>query len=301
MTSSNFSTPSFQKKDDSIQIVIKDSPSTNNKDNNDNNDNNGNNDDKNSFDSKDSSFISNNSGPIVKEPDTLLEQDIKTIKPYISDHEELTRLFRAVYGLTRIQVRIVEIRYLKLLNKYKNRLIYIDFFHHFSRSYISIGSIAVPALLSIQSPTSNHSVWLFWMTWVISLSVTCLHNFVTIFRFEKKYFGLHTTYEKLKSEGWHYLQLSGRYTGRHGHPEDPAPSIQPTHQNQFILFVHTIERVEHKQIVDEYNGFKGPEKPLIPGMIGSSGLVGSPGVQNRVGQSNVVEPAPNYPLSASSR
>ena len=292
MTSSNFSTPSLEKKDDSIQIVIQDSPSNNNNNNINTND-----------DVKDSITMSDDALFIIKEPDTLAEQDKKKIELYISEHEEITRLFRSLYGLTAVQVRIVELRYLKLLALYKKRIIYIDFFHHFTRSFISLGSIAVPALLSIQSPTATtSSIWLFWLTWVISLSVTCLHNFVTLFRFEKKFFGLHSTFEKLKGEGWHYLQLSGRYTGRHGYPEDPVTTIQPTHQNQFVLFVHTIERVEQKQIADEYNGFKGTEKPVIPGQYGNYGLVGSPEIHNRAGQSTRNEQqVHNYPLSASSR
>ena len=187
------------------------------------------------------------------EPDNLLELDKTEIKPLKSKAEELARIFRALPGLTPVQIRIIELRYLVLLTSYTNRLYYIDFFHHFTRSFVSLGSVAVPALLSIQSPTSLPSVGLFWATWALSLSITCLHNFVTIFRFEKKYFGLHATYEKLQSEGWYYLELSGRYSGTNGFPSNPLHRIRPTHQNQFTLFVHTIEKIQHRQITDEYN------------------------------------------------
>jgi hypothetical protein len=116
---------------------------------------------------------------------------------------------------------------------------------------VSLGSVIVPALLSIQSPTSPSSVGLYWTTWLISLLVTTFHNFITIFRFDKKYFALHTTYEKLQNEGWSYLQLSGRYSGNHG---DPTNHTIPTHKNQFQLFVHTIEKLQMRQISNEYNG-----------------------------------------------
>jgi len=207
------------------------------------------------------------------EPDNLIDLDNKSVTPIKTQNVELTRLFRALPGLTPVQIRILELRYLNLLNIYEKRIRYIDFFHHFTRSFISLGSVAVPALLSIQSPTSPSSVGLYWATWILSLSVTCLHNFVTIFRFEKKYFGLHATYEKLQSEGWYYLQLSGRYSGINGFPHNPPHRIKPTHQNQFSLFVHTIEKIQNKQISDEYNG-KSEEKPptVIPDLTNNPSI-----------------------------
>ena len=100
-------------------------------------------------------------------------------------------------------------------------------------------------MLSIQSPTSDSSVTLYWITWIISVSVTCFHGFVTLFRFDKKYYALHITYEKLKSEGWSYLQLSGRYISQ--------PHQHSTHKNQYSHFVNTIEKIQLKQIGEEYN------------------------------------------------
>jgi len=87
---------------------------------------------------------------------------------------------------------------------------------------------------------------LFWFTWFISLSVTILHNISNIFRFDKKYFGINSTIDKLSSEGWQYLELSGKYTSHHPHP--PA-----THANQYQLFVNTIEKIKGKQSESEFN------------------------------------------------
>jgi hypothetical protein len=101
-------------------------------------------------------------------------------------------------------------------------------------------------------------VSLYWTTWGISLLVTILHNFTTIFRFEKKYFTLHTVTERLKTEGWQYFELSGRYSGHHGHRA-------PTHENQFVYFVNTIEKIRLRQIEDEYSSAKeaGEKQPGI--------------------------------------
>ena len=162
-------------------------------------------------------------------------------------HEELVRLIRSLPGLTSVQIRIIELRYCALLATYSRRLVYIDAFYHASRAFISLGGVAVPAMLSIQSPTSaNPSIGLYWTTWTISLVVTVLHNFTTIFRFDKKFFGIHSVYERLVSEGWQYMELSGRYAGHFG-------KCIPTHANQFLYFMNSIERIKLKQVQDEFN------------------------------------------------
>ena len=209
-------------------------------------------------DEVDSAF-NGNAADIPAEPDNLHDLDTQTITPFKSETEELVRLFRSISTLTPIQIRVIELRYLSLLRAYATRIIYVDFFHHFTRSFVSLGSVIVPALLSIQSPTSPSSVGLYWTTWLISLLVTSFHNLVTIFRFDKKFFAIHNTYERLQTEGWSYIQLSGRYSGH----RPSSPPVVPTHKNQFQLFVHTIEKVQMRQITDEYNG-RADEKQQQP-------------------------------------
>ena len=189
----------------------------------------------------------------VAQPDTLVIQDEKKVKEIQLNFDELARVIRSLPGLTPLQRRIIELRFLFLLRQYHARLFYIDFFYHFSRGFVALGGVLVPALLSIQSQTNNNSVSLYWTTWGISLMVTILHNFTTIFRFEKKYFTLHTVTERLKTEGWQYFELSGRYSGHHGHRA-------PTHENQFVYFVNTIEKIRLRQVEDEYSSAKEGEK-----------------------------------------
>jgi len=187
------------------------------------------------------------------QPDTLNINDSKFVRRIELNLNEMTRITRSLPGLTPVQMRIIELRYLGLLKQYESRLIYIDFFYHFSRAFISLGGVVVPALLSIQSPTSDYSTPLYWTTWAISLMVTILHNFSAIFRFDKKFVGIHSTYERLKGEGWQYFELSGRYSGHHGHGT-------PTHQNQFMYFVNNVEKLRLAQIEEEYTSIKEPDK-----------------------------------------
>lgn len=189
----------------------------------------------------------------TQEITNLDEYDTKDIKLYKNNTKEIVRLLRSITVLTGFQKRVIELRYISLLEEYERRLRYIDPCYHASRLLVSIGSVAVPALLSIQSPTSTFSTPLFWTTWMISLSVTVCHNLTSIFRFDKKYFGIHSTLERLKSEGWQYLELTGNYSGHHGH-------VAPTHANQYVYFLNKIERIKLKQVEEEFNSFKEPEK-----------------------------------------
>jgi hypothetical protein len=186
--------------------------------------------------------------PSINNPNavSIFIQDTQPIELHQKTEEEFIKILRSIQGLTDIQIRIIEVRYLSILRKYRERVKVINIIYHFIRLFVSLGGVAVPALLSIQTPNSPSSVPLFWFTWFISLSVTILHNISNIFRFDKKYFGINSTIDKLSSEGWQYLELSGKYTSHHPHP--PA-----THANQYQLFVNTIEKIKGKQSESEFN------------------------------------------------
>lgn len=195
----------------------------------------------------------------VKEPDSLVQLDQEKITVIDYTLEELTRLFRALKGLTPVQTRLIEVRYVNLIRFYEKRIPNVDRMYHTSRLFISIGGVAVPALLSIQSPSYGNSNWLYWFTWAVSISVTICHNVGTLLRLDKKYFGIHATLERLKTEGIQYLELSGHYSGHHGH----GP---PTHENQYIYFVNSVERIRQRQIEEEYSSAREYEK-IVPGTV----------------------------------
>lgn len=186
--------------------------------------------------------------PIIINPNavTLQSQDGRKITMFKNNDEEFIKILRSLNELSDQQIRIIEVRYLNVLTEYRKRIGLYDFLYHFSRVFISLGGVAVPALLSIQSPGQVSSIALYWFTWIISLAVTIIHNITNIFRFDKKYQGIHTTIEKLHSEGWRYLELSGRYSNHHTQPIS-------THANQYLHFVNTIEKIKNKQIESEYN------------------------------------------------
>ena len=175
--------------------------------------------------------------PIVNNTNvpTLQSQDSSKITIFKNSDDEFVKILRSLSDLTDQQIRIIEVRYLSILNEYKKRIKLYDFLYHFSRIFISLGGVAIPALLSIQSPGQvTTSAGLYWFTWTVSLAVTIAQNLTNIFRFDKKYKGIHITIDKLTKEGWEYLELSGRYAHK---------DLLSTHTNQYLHFVNTVEKI----------------------------------------------------------
>jgi hypothetical protein len=159
-------------------------------------------------------------------------------------------------NLSPLQKTIFQQRFIQVLKSFESRCAFISVLFHMLRILVTVGSLIVPALLSIQySDTSSTTSMkdpesfayeIYWATWVISLLVTTSNGVVSVFKIDKKYFFLHTTMEQLKSEGWQYLELSGRYSGFY------TPKTVPTHENQFIYFCHAVEKIKMHQIEEEY-------------------------------------------------
>ena len=159
-------------------------------------------------------------------------------------------------SLTDPEKTIIQERYIQVVTNFERRCLFLAIFFHTSRIIITVGSLIVPALLSIQyvdtGPSTNitdpgsFAYRVYWSTWVISLFVSICNGLLSVFKIEKKYYFLHTTLEHLRSEGWQYLQLSGHYSGFH------TPNVTPSHSNQFIFFCHFVERIKMKQVEEEY-------------------------------------------------
>ena len=144
----------------------------------------------------------------------------------------------------------VRLRYLELLRTFENRACRYTCMFYLGHLIITVGSLIVPGLLTVQyTATVDNSSQnqIFWLTWAVSLLVTTFNAVLVMFKVDKKYYSLHTTLERLRSEGWQYLELTGRYSGALTHHVVP-----PTHDNQYRFFCHYVEKIKLKQIEDEY-------------------------------------------------
>lgn len=138
-------------------------------------------------------------------------------------------------------------RYVPLLRILRRRAARVSVYFHTLRTVVTVGSLLVPALLSIQNSTvANISVDVYWATWIVSLLVTISNGLQALFKIDKKYYQTNTVMEQLISEGWQYIGLTAKYSGFY------TPKVKPTHENQFVYFCHAIEKIWMRQVEEEY-------------------------------------------------
>lgn len=149
-------------------------------------------------------------------------------------------------GLSNFQKETLKNRYITLTEEFSGRATFFALIFHGGRTIVTVGSLIVPALLSIQntnSITPEEALIFYWATWFVSLFVTMFNAVLTLFKIDKKYYFLHSVLEHLQSEMWQYIYLTGKYEGH---------DIISTHTNQYIRFCTTMERLKMKQVQEEY-------------------------------------------------
>ena len=104
-------------------------------------------------------------------------------------------------------------RYLDLVNRYRKKYRRINFMYNTLRLTVMIGSIFIPALLTLQKdPTTIISITTYWVVFALSLFVTLSNSMLELFNVaavNTKYW-LHV--QRLETEGWQFLNLTESYS-----------------------------------------------------------------------------------------
>ena len=142
---------------------------------------------------------------------------------------------------------ILKSRFLSEVVEYERRKLKTKKYYDVFRFIVTTGSILLPAILSLgqMDPAKlpkHFDQWTYWASWTISLMVTASNGFLQLFSLDKNYFEYALTTEQLKTEGWQYFQLSGKY-------EDDE-----SHQEAYKAFSKSIENIKRKQVEKEYSG-----------------------------------------------
>ena len=169
-----------------------------------------------------------------------------------NEFELLEEVFDKIDDLSDLQKSIINRRYISVLSRFSSRSKKYSILFHLGHFIITVGSLIVPALMSVQYSNAgmentddidSFQTNVYWITWFISVMVTTCNGVLTLFKIDKKYFFLHTVTEKMRSEGWQFLALTGRYSNI---------DIASTHSNQFVEFCRQVEKIKLKQIDEEY-------------------------------------------------
>ena len=158
------------------------------------------------------------------------------------------------------QKKIIAKRYLKQVYFYAGKAKSSEIFYLFLSIFVTICTILLPALLSIQQidysddeeEDKEFKQRVYWGTWIISLLITISNGLLQFLNLQKQFVSFNQTKERLLAEGWHYIQLSGHYRDK-------------THQSSFIDFCDEIEKIKKSQVnkelmfITESNDKKGKD------------------------------------------
>jgi hypothetical protein len=143
---------------------------------------------------------------------------------------------------------IIKSRFVEEVSLYEKKRDHTKKYYNIFRFVVTIGSIFLPAILSMgqMDPTKlpkNFDQVTYWSSWSISLMVTISNGFLQLFSLDKNYFNYSIVVEQLKTEGWQYFGLSGKYEEYDTHTKEA-----------YKEFCKAIENIKRKQIEQEFQG-----------------------------------------------
>ena len=148
---------------------------------------------------------------------------------------------------------IIKFRFLNEICFYEVKRDHTKKYYNAFRFIVTTGSILLPAILSMgqMDPAklpANFDMISYWASWTISILVTASNGFLQLFSLDKNYFSYSMVVEQLKTEGWQFFGLSGKY-------ED-----FDSHQEAYKVFSKSIESIKRKQVEQEFSNGKGDSK-----------------------------------------
>lgn len=148
---------------------------------------------------------------------------------------------------------IIKFRFLEEISFYEEKRDHTKKYYNAFRFIVTTGSIILPAILSMgqMDPAKlpkNFDMISYWASWTISLMVTGSNGFLQLFSLDKNYFAYSMVVEQLKTEGWQFFGLSGKY-------ED-----YPSHQEAYKVFSKSVESIKRKQVEQEFSNGNSEKK-----------------------------------------
>ena len=137
---------------------------------------------------------------------------------------------------------IIRKRYVKLVLNYEAHYDVTHYRYNLCRVLISVGSMMLPTLQTIQNNENVASIKdeIFWSAIGTSLTVMVCNNIISMFSLDRRYIMYAVTCEKLKSIGWQYFEESGMFSNS-------------CHADNYVKFWNEIEKTIKLQIMSEFS------------------------------------------------
>ena len=143
---------------------------------------------------------------------------------------------------------ILKTRFVNEVGYYEKKRDKTKKYYNVFRFIVTTGSILLPAILSIgqmdpEKLPRNFDQITYWSSWSISLLVTISNGFLQLFSLDKNYFSYSLVVEQLKTEGWQFFGLSGKYEDYDNHDKE-----------SYKEFCKAVENIKRKQVESEFQG-----------------------------------------------
>ena len=147
------------------------------------------------------------------------------------------------------QRNYINIRYIRIVKNLERSTVISAFYYYFFSTLITILSIVVPSLLSIQDRTfkanpseediRTHNNTIFWVIWIMSILITISNALIKLFKLDQTYITRALRLNQLRSEGVMYVNGVEDY-------EDGDED------EKFKRFIQNIEKLKNIQIKQEF-------------------------------------------------
>lgn len=167
--------------------------------------------------------------------------------------------------------RFFEMRFNRMIKRLEESTKRSSFWYLSLSAMVTIGSIIVPSLISIQDKSfdadatqtelDQHANNIYWSIWAISISVTVSNAFIKLLSLDKTYITRNLRLNQFKSEIMKYLTASDIYN-------------IIDNESRFRTLVKNIEIIKRQQVLEEYT--PQHENPIeeVPGdTIGNHSFV----------------------------
>lgn len=182
-----------------------------------------------------------------------------------SRYPEITTNVIDKLELSQLNNLLLKQRYVRIMKKMDTTTFNTTFIYNLLSLFITIGSISVPALLSIKNDplisnntnndvsnnsnitvvstqlnVSEQSKYIFWITFTVSLLVSISNGIIKLFSIDQTYIIRHLRYNDLRRQGWLFFSLAGPY-GKF-----------KTHNEAIKSFMFNIEKIKTNQLIEEF-------------------------------------------------
>lgn len=175
-------------------------------------------------------------------------------------------------------------RYVYLVNHYRKKYRRTNFLYNSLRISVMVGSIFIPALLTLQKdPETIISITTYWTVFALSLLVTLSNSLLELFNIA----ALNTKYwlhvQRLETEGWQYLNLTDSYS-RYNSLTDGYRKFTSRVEKLHLSLVFDLLRLENKAKTSTKAEGNGSVDPLSMSVITNNSSTRNSVTPNSVGE-----------------